>query len=143
MTNAATAIANKPAWVDLGTKDATGARDFYSKLFGWDIQVSPDPQYGGYGRALSNGKDAAGIGPLMSPDQPTAWALYVGTDDVDGLADKVKAAGGTCSWRRSTWATRAGWPSSPIRPVPRSRPGSRSRWAASRPRAGTPSAGPS
>src|SRR5262245_26347377 len=70
MTNAATAIANKPAWVDLGTKDAAGARDFYSKLFGWDIHVSPDPQYGGYGRALLGGKDAAGIGPAMSPEQP-------------------------------------------------------------------------
>ena len=95
MTNAATAIANKPAWVDLGTKDAAGARDFYSTLFGWDIHVNPDPQYGGYGRALSGGKDAAGIGPTMSPEQPTAWAFYVGTEDVDALADKVKGAGGS------------------------------------------------
>lgn len=94
MTNAATAIANKPAWVDLGTKDAAGARDFYSKLLGWDIQVSPDPQYGGYGRALADGKDAAGIGPTMSPEQPTAWSLYIGTDDADALAEKVTTAGG-------------------------------------------------
>lgn len=94
MTNAATAIANKPAWVDLGTKDAAGAREFYSKLFGWDIQVSPDPQYGGYGRALVDGKDAAGIGPTQSPEQPTAWSFYVGTDDVDALSKRVQAAGG-------------------------------------------------
>jgi predicted enzyme related to lactoylglutathione lyase len=93
LTNASTAIANKPAWVDLGTNDAAGARDFYSKLFGWDIQVSPDPQYGGYGRALSSGKDAAGIGPLMSPEQPSAWSLYIGTGDVDALANKVNARG--------------------------------------------------
>jgi hypothetical protein len=95
MTNAATAIANKPVWVDLGTKDAAGARDFYSKLLGWDIQVSPDPQYGGYGRALIAGKDVAGIGPTMSPEAPTVWALYIGTEDVDALADRVKVAGGT------------------------------------------------
>ncbi len=94
MTNAATAIANKPAWVDLGTKDAASARTFYSTLFGWDIQVSPDPQYGGYGRALLDGRDVAGIGPTMSPDQPTAWAFYVGTDDIDGLSRRVQAAGG-------------------------------------------------
>lgn len=94
MTNAATAIANKPAWVDLGTKDAAGAREFYSKVFGWDIHVSPDPQYGGYGRALIDGKDVAGIGPTMSPDQPSAWAVYIGTDDADALAQKVVAAGG-------------------------------------------------
>ena len=73
MTNAATAIANKPAWVDLGTHDAEGARAFYATLFGWDIQVSPDPQYGGYGRALLHGQDVAGIGPAMSPEPPTMW----------------------------------------------------------------------
>jgi predicted enzyme related to lactoylglutathione lyase len=67
MTDAVTATANRPAWVDLGTHDGAGARAFYSTLFGWDIQVSPDPQYGGYGRALLNGKDVAGIGPAMSP----------------------------------------------------------------------------
>ncbi len=94
MTNAATAIANKPAWVDLGTHDAGGARTFYATLFGWDIQVSPDPQYGGYGRALLHGQDVAGIGPAMSPEQPTMWALYIGTDDVDALSAKVTTAGG-------------------------------------------------
>ncbi len=94
MTNAARAVANKPIWVDLGTSDAAGAREFYTALFGWDIQVSPDPQYGGYGRALLNGKDVAGIGPAMSPDQPTAWAVYIGTEDADALSQKVVAAGG-------------------------------------------------
>jgi predicted enzyme related to lactoylglutathione lyase len=94
MTDAATAIANKPAWVDLGTNDAAGAREFYSRLFGWDIHVSPDPQYGGYGRALLDGKDVAGIGPTMSPEQPTAWSVYIGSDDLDALSRKVEAAGG-------------------------------------------------
>jgi predicted enzyme related to lactoylglutathione lyase len=94
MTNAATAIANKPAWIDLGTSDAAGAREFYSTVFGWDIQVSPDPQYGGYGRALLDGKDVAGIGPTTSPEQPTVWSFYVGTDDIDALSQKVEAAGG-------------------------------------------------
>ncbi len=30
----------------------------------------------------------------MSPEQPTAWSLYIGTDDADALAQKVQAAGG-------------------------------------------------
>jgi predicted enzyme related to lactoylglutathione lyase len=94
MTNAATGIANKPAWIDLGTNDAAGAREFYATLFGWEINVSPDPQYGGYARALLDGKDVAGIGPTMSPEQPTAWSVYVGTDDIDALSHKVQAAGG-------------------------------------------------
>ena len=94
MANAATVIANKPAWIDLGTKDAAAAREFYSTVFGWDIHVSPDPQYGGYGRALLDGKDVAGIGPTMSPDQPSAWSVYIGTDDADALSQRVIAAGG-------------------------------------------------
>jgi predicted enzyme related to lactoylglutathione lyase len=94
MTNPATAVVNKPAWVDLGTSDPSGAREFYSALFGWDIQVNPDPQYGGYGRAVLDGKDVAGIGPAMSPQQPTAWSVYIGTDDAEALSKKVVAAGG-------------------------------------------------
>jgi uncharacterized protein len=95
VTQAAIATINKPAWVDLATKDAAGARDFYGKLFGWQVEVNPDPQYGEYGRARFEGKDVAGIGPTQAPDQPTAWALYIGTEDADELARRVDAAGGT------------------------------------------------
>lgn len=95
MVEAATRILNKPAWVDLGTSDAAGAREFYSKVFGWKVEVNPDPQYGGYGLAKLNGQDAAGIGPTMSPDQPTAWSIYIGTDDVEALAKSVADSGGT------------------------------------------------
>src|SRR3981081_3946184 len=94
MAEAKTAVANKPTWVDLSTTDASAAREFYSKLFGWKIEVDPDPQYGGYGMAEAGGKRAAGIGPKMSPDARTAWSIYIATDDIDGLAKKVQAAGG-------------------------------------------------
>jgi len=92
---ATTAIVNKVTWVDLGTKDAAAARDFYGTLFGWDVQVNPDPQYGGYALAKLDGRDAAGIGPTQSPDQPSAWSVYIGTTGVDALAATVTAAGGT------------------------------------------------
>jgi predicted enzyme related to lactoylglutathione lyase len=95
MTKATVAVANKPVWVELSTPDAAASRDFYAKLFGWKVEVIQDPQYGGYGMARIGDQDAAGIGPKQSPDAPTAWAIYIGTDDVDRLADKVKAAGGT------------------------------------------------
>ena len=95
MAQAMTRTINKPAWVDLASSDAAGARDFYSKLFGWDVEVNPDPQYGGYGLAKIGGKDAAGIGGKMDPNAPTAWNLYIGTDDIEALARKVTEAGGT------------------------------------------------
>ena len=94
MAEAKTAVANKPAWVDLATSDAAAAREFYSKVFGWKIDVNPDPQYGGYGMANVGDKRVAGIAPKMSADAPTAWSIYIGTDDADDLAKKVQAAGG-------------------------------------------------
>src|SRR5215471_17361190 len=95
MAEATSTVANKPAWVDLASSDAAASREFYGKLFGWQIDVQPDPQYGGYGMARIGGKDVAGIGPKQNPDAPTAWSLYIGTTDAAGLADKVQAAGGT------------------------------------------------
>jgi predicted enzyme related to lactoylglutathione lyase len=95
MAQATSMIANKPAWVDLSSSDAEASRAFYSKLFGWRVDVNPDPQYGGYALAKLDGKDVGGIGPTQSPDAPTAWNIYVGTNDADDLAKKVQAAGGT------------------------------------------------
>jgi predicted enzyme related to lactoylglutathione lyase len=95
MTELATRTRNKVAWVDLAAKDAAAARDFYGKVLGWTTEVNPDPQYGGYGRARVDGKDVAGIGPAQSPDQPSAWSVYIGTDDLDGLSKRITDAGGT------------------------------------------------
>ena len=94
MTQMAVATSHKPIWVDLATQDANASREFYGKLFGWQIDVNPDPQYGGYGRALVDGQDVAGIGPAQSPDQPSAWSFYVGTEDSAETARQVEAAGG-------------------------------------------------
>ena len=96
MAQVATALTNKPAWVDLATTDAEVARGFYSKLFGWNLEVSEDPQYGGYATAKLSDQSVAGIGPKQEGDQsPTAWSLYIGTEDVDELAKRVQAAGGS------------------------------------------------
>ena len=95
MTDVATATLNRPAWIDLAAKDAAAERQFYARLFDWDIEVNPDPQYGGYAIARIDGDDVAGIGPAMSPDQPTAWSLYIGSDDLDGLSKRVVDAGGS------------------------------------------------
>jgi len=85
----------RPVWVDLSSTDAPGSRAFYSQLFGWQVDVNPDPQYGGYARATIDGKDVAGIAPSQSPGAPTAWMVYIGTPDAAGLGEAVAAAGGT------------------------------------------------
>jgi len=87
---------NKPAWVDLSSTDPAGSRAFYARLFGWKIDVNPDPQYGGYALAKQSDVDVAGIGPKQPGDpSPTAWSVYIGTKDADATAKKVGPAGGT------------------------------------------------
>src|SRR5947208_2440129 len=88
--------AGKPAWVELSSTDPAGSRTFYEKLFGWKVNVSPDPQYGGYGMASQGDKTVAGIGPKQPGDKsPTHWSIYFGTTNADETAKKVSAAGGT------------------------------------------------
>src|SRR5207245_3519815 len=94
MAEAKTAVAHKPIWLDLSSSDAAASRDFYSKLFGWKVEVNPDPQYGGYALAKIGSKDVAGIGPKMSPDAPTAWLVYIASADAADTVKKAKAAGG-------------------------------------------------
>lgn len=95
MADTATSTINRPAWVDLSTTEPAAARDFYGRLFGWDVDVNEDPQYGGYALARLGGKDVAGIGGTQSPDQPAAWSVYIGTDDAEVLSHRVGEAGGT------------------------------------------------
>jgi predicted enzyme related to lactoylglutathione lyase len=95
MAQATATIVDKPAWVDLSSTDAQASRDFYSKVFGWRVDVDPDPQYGGYGIAKLGDNDVAGIGPAMTPGTPTAWNVYIGSNDIQDLAKRVEAASGT------------------------------------------------
>ena len=41
MAQTITTTLNKPAWVDLASSDAAASRDFYTKLFGWNVEVEP------------------------------------------------------------------------------------------------------
>jgi hypothetical protein len=87
-------VMNRPIWVDLASSNPAVSQDYYRKLFGWNVEVDPDPQYGGYAVAKIDGKDVAGIGGKMMPEAPDAWSVYIGTDDIDALVAKVQAAGG-------------------------------------------------
>jgi predicted enzyme related to lactoylglutathione lyase len=83
-----------PCWVDLGTPDLDAAKAFYTSVLGWTY-TGGEPEYGGYARAQKDGRDAAGIGPQMIPDDPPRWTTYFATDDADDTAARVADAGGT------------------------------------------------
>src|SRR5260370_40418633 len=79
MAEAKTAVAHKPVWTDLAATDPKAAAKFYTAVFGWKGEVSPDPQYGGYATAQDHGKDVAGITPKQMEQQPAARTLYTAT----------------------------------------------------------------
>ena len=79
-----------PMWVDVSSPDMDRSRAFYSGLFGWDAQVVPDPQAGGYTMFFRDGKMVGAAGPTFSPDQHPAWSTYVCTADADATAQAVK-----------------------------------------------------
>jgi len=85
-----------PCWVDLATPDVDAAADFYGKLFGWEVPKRSDSdEMGGYRRAILNGKDVAGVMPLMQEGQPPAWTTYISVDYADPISRAIQENGGT------------------------------------------------
>ena len=89
----ATPTTGEPGWIDLGSSDVDAAHAFYTALFGWTVDVVPDG--GGYGIFRLDGKQVAGVGPRANEEGPSAWTMYVLTDDAAASAAKVTEAGGT------------------------------------------------
>jgi uncharacterized protein len=87
-------VPGTPSWVDLASPDLEASRTFYEELFGWQGNVAPEPEAGGYTLFTLDGKAVAGAGSIMDPGQPPAWTTYVATDDADGVAARVETAGG-------------------------------------------------
>lgn len=84
----------EPIWVDLATPDMDKTVAFYSSLFGWTYGGG-DEAFGGYGMFFSDGKQVAGVMPLMDENMPPVWSCYVCTDDADKTTALVTEAGGT------------------------------------------------
>ena len=83
-------------WHQLLTRDVPGAKDFYTSLVGWKAKAWPlDPSY-----TVCHAGDvpAAGIMELpadMPAEVPSHWLPYIGTRDVDSVAEAAVRAGGS------------------------------------------------
>lgn len=86
--------AGTPCWVDLSVPDVAAAQRFYGDVFGWSF-VDTGEEFGHYAIASVGNGAVAGIGPVMAEGQPSAWTLYVATDDADVTAKLTTEHGGT------------------------------------------------
>jgi uncharacterized protein len=83
-----------PCWIDVLVTDPGAAREFYSGLFGWDIQDGP-PEAGGYLMCMKEGRPVAAISPKPESNPfPNVWSTYLASDDVDATVARATRAGG-------------------------------------------------
>jgi predicted enzyme related to lactoylglutathione lyase len=85
--------AGTPCWVDLGAPDVAASTAFYGAVLGWSF-VDTGAEFGHYNICQVNGHAAAAIDPKQDPNQPTAWTVYLASDDTDATAAKITASGG-------------------------------------------------
>ena len=84
-----------PSWVDVSAPDVEAAAAFYAGLFGWSVEADQRPEAGGYRMATLHERTVAGIGPVMNPDRPPAWNVYVTVDDADATVSHAEIHNGT------------------------------------------------
>jgi len=83
------------SWNELLTSDVNSAKQFYSELFGWQME---DVVCGGmdYTTLKSNGDEIGGImkRPPEAGEMPPMWGGYVTVKDADASAARAEALGG-------------------------------------------------
>ena len=84
-------------WYELMTTDMEAARAFYADVVGWGTEDASSPEMG-YTLFTTGGGSVSGLMGL-SPDArkrgaKPSWIGYVGADDVDDTAERIKSLGG-------------------------------------------------
>jgi predicted enzyme related to lactoylglutathione lyase len=85
-----TYLPGQPCWIDLGTPDPPAAADFYSELFGWQVEA---PDSDGYRLCRLDGQLVAALGPGTDPGAPY-WTNNISVTDVDETVQAIISAGG-------------------------------------------------
>ncbi|HLK24847.1 MAG TPA: VOC family protein [Caulobacteraceae bacterium] len=80
-------------WYELLTSDPKAAERFYRDVVGWKTEKMGEGD-GAYTIYATDAGGVAGMPPQADMPAGPFWMGYVGVDDVDGFAEKVKAAGG-------------------------------------------------
>lgn len=84
-------------WVELMSKDFAKAKDFYTKLLGWNVMEMPMPDGVVYNLFMT-GNGSAGGGMQMPAEvpaeAPSAWIGYIHVADIDKAVKTAEAEGG-------------------------------------------------
>jgi uncharacterized protein len=85
-------------WFELATTDQAAAKQFYTQLFGWDVEdfpIGPSEQYSIF---RLGGRDTGAAYTMRAQEHdagvPPFWMVYVAVDNADKMAERVAALGG-------------------------------------------------
>jgi len=86
-------------WPELATSDQSGAKAFYSTLFGWESTDNPMGDGASYTMLSLQGRNLGAL-YTMGPEErgqgiPPHWNSYVSVESADRSAAKAKTLGGT------------------------------------------------
>lgn len=86
-------------WVDFSAADLAKAAEWFSELFGWEVDEQDTEGGPPYAMLKLDGKVVAGMGQLSDEMKaagvPPMWNNYVAVDDAAKIAERVVALGGT------------------------------------------------
>ena len=87
----------KIGWIDMTVDDATGLRDFYKEVVGWDVSETSMGDYSDY-TMLSPGDGDAIAGICHSrgsnANLPGGWLIYITVADIEASAAACLNQGG-------------------------------------------------
>jgi predicted enzyme related to lactoylglutathione lyase len=85
-------MANPFIHVELQTTDPAKAKDFYGKLFDWQLEDIPGMDY-----TMINVEEGTGGGMMKNPvpNSTSRWLAYVQVDDIAASTEKAKSLGAT------------------------------------------------
>jgi predicted enzyme related to lactoylglutathione lyase len=85
-------VANPVVHWEIGAKDGKEQREFYAGLFGWEIKID---QNADYGMVEPAGEGGIGGGIMqMQSGVPPYLSFYVAVDDLQRYLDKAASMGG-------------------------------------------------
>ena len=78
--------------VELNTNDVKKAKDFYGKLFNWQLEDMDSPG-GGYTMIRVGEGTGGGMMENPIPGAPSFWLAYILVDDIQASTKKAKSLG--------------------------------------------------
>lgn len=83
-------MANKVSWFEIMAANGTALQQFYSDIFGWQLQKAP----GDFNYAMLNGEDG-GIGGGIGDSQHGNYVtVYIEVEDPQAALDEIEKKGG-------------------------------------------------